>query len=163
MFDAILLSLVIVQASPGPSSTPSGGTPIIRRAPAKLPIATDTATIANSGSTNFEGYQIAVEPNGAARWIVGGALHHGSVSPATAKELFTQLAAAGKLEALPVGHCMKSASFGTTIKVNWRRMTSPDLSCAIVGTAAQNLLKTVESIVAELKIQPGRAGLRHTL
>jgi hypothetical protein len=43
--------------------------------------------------------------------------------------LMADLKAAGPLNKLPVPHCMKSVSFGTSLFIEYKGARSPDLSC----------------------------------
>jgi hypothetical protein len=140
---AALLSL-IVQASP-----PASGA----AANALLPTTAASAVFEDSGSTNVGGYSIAVEPNGTAAISSDGKLTTGVVSRATTKWLFAHLASAGPLAQLPVEACMKSSSFGSTVRIVWHGQRSPDLSCG-AGPAASELLRTFQSIKQQLHIQP---------
>lgn len=55
------------------------------------------------------------------------------------------------LDALAHGHCMRSASFGTTTTVTFGGAASPDLSCA-PDPAARDLAGTVAAIVNGLRL-----------
>lgn len=95
----------------------------------------DRAVIVDSGSTNTQGYKIEVWSDGTASiapqdrfGAAQGAAKAFSVSAATATRFFADLAAARKGDATGEP-CMKSASFGTTTKVEWHGWISPDLDC----------------------------------
>ena len=100
--------------------------------------AADTAVITNSGSTNTAGYRIVVERTGKATYTEmrrRGARPDESTTRTSAlpdalvRRFFADLAAAQPLSSLPKIGCMKSASFGTTLTVEFDGESSPDLSC----------------------------------
>jgi hypothetical protein len=108
--------------------------------------------IRNSGSTNTQPYTIAITADGNAVVTVGSGTPEVHRLPAgQAAVLFDELRAAAPLDALAHGHCMRSASFGTTTTVTFGGATTPDLSCA-PGPGAQDLAKTVSEISRELRI-----------
>ena len=89
----------------------------------------ETVTIENSGSTNTSGYQIAVSTRGRAAFHETGEGRHAcTLSKEVTAKLFTDLAAAMPLTALPVRHGMRSASFGTQTYLTYRGQRSPDLT-----------------------------------
>lgn len=103
-------------------------------------MATDSALIINSGSTNTAGFRIEVSQSGDATYTPaarrGGQLPEAQNKPATrqvpsaaVKKFFADIEAAKPLTSLPRGACMKSASFGTTLVVQYEGQTTPDLSC----------------------------------
>ena len=91
------------------------------------------ADIVNSGSTNTSGYVIHVSRSGAV--IVelqsGGPARKATVASALAGRFFAALDAAEPLAAAQAGGCMKSASFGYSIKVNYGGESTPDLTCPV--------------------------------
>ncbi len=111
----------------------------------------DNAVIVNSGSTNSYGYRIDVSTDGTATVTLqqrGGAASTPrpfTVPAATATKFFADLAAARKGNAATVP-CMKSASFGSTIKVTWQGWTSPDLTCPPKDSLGEALVSDVEAI-----------------
>ncbi|MGA9944798.1 MAG: hypothetical protein WBP75_07140 [Candidatus Cybelea sp.] len=95
----------------------------------------DTAVIANSGSTNSYGYTIHIASDGKASFTFQKRGESAATTPkpfsvpmATAARFFSDLAAARKGNAASAP-CMKSASFGTSMHVTWQGWVSPDLSC----------------------------------
>jgi hypothetical protein len=113
------------------------------------------AEIINSGSTNAAGYQIVVDESGHAKYIPGKG-RHGIASPDSEMEMeipaemvgkfFADIDRAGPLSKLPVGHCMKSASFGTMTFVKVGDDQSPDLSCTDQDPRMDALYKDVLAI-----------------
>jgi len=92
----------------------------------------DAATIVNSGSTNTRGYTIEVSRSGTATVDArdGHAARQASVEPELANRLFGALDAAKPLDTLASRHCMKSVSFGYSIRISYGGVSSPDLTCA---------------------------------
>lgn len=97
--------------------------------PTAPPASTGTALILNSGSTNTSSFTIAVSHNGSIDIGMRGSVTKQSVPRKLARQLFADIVRAGSLATLPAGHCMRSASFGTTTTIVYNGETSPDLSC----------------------------------
>jgi hypothetical protein len=110
-----------------------------------------SAVIVNSGSTNTLGYTITVSSDGKgsvtmqARGGTAGAPKSFAVSAAAAAKFFDDLAAARKSNEATVP-CMKSASFGTTVRITWQGWTSPDLSCPPKGPEGDALISDVAAM-----------------
>jgi hypothetical protein len=110
------------------------------------------ALIRNSGSTNTLPYTISVKPDGSAVVTVGANAPEDRRLPLDQTQaLFAELRAAMPLDVLTHGHCMRSASFGTTTTVTFGGVTTPDLSCA-PDPAARDLAGSVVKIVGELRL-----------
>jgi hypothetical protein len=121
----------------------------------------DSATIVNSGSTNFSGYTIDVRSDGSATADVSNRGVEASSSPkpftldaAMAKQFFSDLAAARGDKTLSQP-CMKSASFGSTTRVTWHDWTSPDLSCPPSDAAGAALIHDIQAIASASGVTPG--------
>jgi len=175
---AWFLAAVLAQATPVASPEPAasagaGDGNIVRRLPWRPPAvaaspgsaatAPSDAVIVDSGSTNTIGYTIVIHLDYSAQVTLDGALPRDATLPAAdAKSLFARLAAAAPLDALTRGHCMKSASFGTSRRIAYAGKISPDLTCA-GDEEARELAGAVGAIVADLGIpllRP-RGALRH--
>jgi hypothetical protein len=110
-----------------------------------------SALIVNSGSTNSYGYSIQVWSDGTAsvtmqrRGTTVGTSKAFTVPAATVTRFFDDLAAARKDNAATVP-CMKSVSFGTTMRITWQGWTSPDLSCPPKDARDDALLSDVAAI-----------------
>ena len=96
------------------------------------------ATIADSGSTNSNGFRVVVEPSGRTQSTVvprgpeaptGRSPAAGTVAEALARRLYSDLDAAWPFSSLPSQHCLKSASFGTRLTIEFAGQRTPDLSC----------------------------------
>lgn len=137
-------------------ATPPPDDPGVRRGPATAPRmlppnAAGDATIRNSGSTNTAGYTVVIHPGDSADVTVDGEVSHRTVGAAQVRWLFAKLRAAGPLDGMAGGRCMKSASFGSTTTIAYNGHVSPDLSCS--GDAmSRELARTAEVIVAKLGI-----------
>lgn len=119
-----------------------------------LPAASDTAVIVDSGSTNTAGFRIVVERSGKAAYTEsprrGGA--QGDKQPAVnrkisadlVRRLFADLEAGKPLGELSHRVCMKSASFGTTMKIAFSGQTTPDLNCR--SGAREKLLAIIDDV-----------------
>jgi hypothetical protein len=116
-------------------------------------------TIVNSGSANTAGFQIVVEKTGAAEYSSHprrNAIDKGAppktirktIPTSLAKALYEDVKMAGRLSSLPAQRCMKSASFGTRLTVQFGDDTSPDLSCGDGGdTRMRALIHDTTAIV----------------
>lgn len=114
----------------------------------------DGAVIVNSGSTNSLGYRIEIWSGGKATVVLRnragstqGASKPFAVAPSVTMKFFADLKAvrAAGVNSLP---CMKSASFGTTTRVNWHDWTSPDLDCPADDASLNALIGSVNAIRA---------------
>jgi hypothetical protein len=131
----------------------------IAQAPAPGPRNTE-AVVVSSGSTNTSGFRIRIELSGEAaytnvpRRLAPPALNDSAV-PLRAmlpgpliRRFFDDLTAAGPLSDLPRSHCMKSASFGTTLIIEFDGNTTPDLRCpATDNPHLQALKKDADDII----------------
>jgi hypothetical protein len=112
--------------------------------------ATDPAVIVNSGSTNLPGYSIAVDRSGE----VKGAYSNGNelkqkhrVPASLVKQFYADLDAAQPLESQPHGVCAKSASFGSTLTIEFHNQKTPDLSCPGDNAKLQSLGRDAQEII----------------
>jgi hypothetical protein len=122
--------------------------------PAYASSATQSAVITNSGSTNTAGYTIDVSSDGSATLAARARMAAAPPAPkkftipaGVATQFFADLKSARDAN-IAGGHCMKSASFGTTTHVNWDGWTSPDLECPAGDAASTALERDVRAIVA---------------
>ncbi len=139
MFASLLLVVSVVRAAPK----------------AARPVETNLV-IVDSGSTNTDGFQIEVPRSGVA--VMRTVRRTGEPATASTKKvqlpaamvrrLYEDLRAALPLAALPVVHCMKSASFGTSMTIQWGKEQTPDLNCGDGGNRAMaNLIRDVQEIL----------------
>jgi hypothetical protein len=112
------------------------------------PVPAGSAAIVNSGSTNAPGYRIVVSPDGTATVLEGTSAKRLQLPPQTARTFFHDVSNATPLRALHVDGCMKSASFGTSTRIEWRGQSTPDLSCPSTNPAVLRLSHDVEAIDA---------------
>ncbi|HVN70211.1 MAG TPA: hypothetical protein VMU38_11255 [Candidatus Binatia bacterium] len=112
----------------------------------------DSAVIVNSGSTNAYGYKIEVSSDGRGTSNLQNRDGSAASTPkpftlpaATASRFFADLAAARKETAVTVA-CMKSVSFGSTMRVTWQDWTSSDLTCPAKDSIGEALIKDVDEI-----------------
>ncbi len=136
---ALLLAVILL---PSPAPLPS-------------PPALD-AVITNSGSTNIAGYRIEVAPDGHAQVTQGAATRSVTIPAKLTTQLFTDLAAAGPLDALPTQPCMKSASFGSRTTLAYKTKTSADLQCGQLSPAGRALAADAAAITEAAAIHPVR-------
>ncbi|HKV38815.1 MAG TPA: hypothetical protein VJX67_06355 [Blastocatellia bacterium] len=123
-----------------------------------------SAEIINSGSTNSGGYRMVVCESGRVKYEPGKPPHvmgprnsemnkevEVDVGTKLTTKLFEDLDQAAPLSRLPVVHCIKSASFGTTTVVSVGRERSPDLSCPGADHRMEALYKDVEAILGAIR------------
>ena len=111
-------------------------------------------TIINSGSTNSSGYTVKVYANGDSEVAITRppSVRKSSVPRSMASDLFAAIHAA-QSNGRPSGAamCMKSASFGSTMRVKYSTWTSVDLNCPVVGANAA-LKSQVNKVLTTLKV-----------
>jgi len=98
---------------------------------------TGNVIVEDTGSTNFSGYRIAIEPSGQVNVMGNGkekrnlVYSYGqyNVSPETVKQLINDLEAVMPLSGVTPVFCMKSVSFGTITRIIYKGQTSPDIQC----------------------------------
>jgi hypothetical protein len=145
------------------ASAPAAEGGITRHLPAGAPrIDPGDVVIRNSGSTNTGGFTIVVHPGGDADIYSNGAAQRKTVGAAQAAWIFKKIDAAGPLESLVAGRCMKSASFGTSTTVAHEGHTSPDLSCGGDATTRE-LARTAGVIVNQLGVSTTMPRMRRLL
>lgn len=119
----------------------------------------ESAVIIDSGSTNRAGFRIEVKRSGIAEMTSKRRKFSSSDEPAkpllqtlssaTIQRFYGDLKAAKSLAALPQVHCMKSASFGSTLTIAFGNEQTPDLNCGDGGNAAmRDLIRDVHEIIA---------------
>lgn len=110
-------------------------------------------TIIETGSTNTPGMNVKMKKAGPQAMIEPkeGAAQKLMLKKDLCRRLMKDLAAAGALDKLPEAHCMKSASFGTSLFVEYKGVRSPDLSCPQTDGRMAALKKDVNEIMAAAK------------
>jgi hypothetical protein len=116
----------------------------------------DLATIIQSGSTNTVGYNLVIHNDGSAAAIPRGSTHplvtRREYPPGTidTKKLQRLLREISDVSRIPIGVCMKSASFGTTTKISYAGKMSGDLQCIRQGASGNDeaLLQSSEDLAA---------------
>ncbi len=106
----------------------------------------DSAVIVDSGSTNTLGYRIDVRSDGSASVSIGSSSPKPfTVSHATVAHFFADLTAARKGNATSAP-CVKSASFGSTLRISWQQWVSPDLTCPPKDALGAALITDVQTL-----------------
>lgn len=122
-----------------------------------------TVEIIDSGSTNAAGYIIWVSRDGEVRYSILSKRNRSADLQTEARKLPGRLTArlfSDVASALPLnGHktpadCMKSASFGTTLRVKYSGQMSPDISCEGSDPQLKAIYADTLSIVKALEITP---------
>jgi len=121
-----------------------------------LPLAAaGDALIVSSGSTNSPGFRIVVERSGSAIYTpvprksdTQAKSRSLKLPAALVKRLYSDLDAGKPLAELRGGHCMKSASFGSSLTIEFEGDKTPDLSCPDQGNPRlQALIQDASEIV----------------
>lgn len=110
-------------------------------------------TITDTGSTNVPGMNVKLENSGpeATAEPRGGTPQKMTIPKDLCSRLMDDLKNAGPLNELPVAHCMKSVSFGTSLFIEYNGAKSPDLSCRQTDTRTAALKKDAMDIMALAK------------
>jgi hypothetical protein len=88
------------------------------------------ATVDDSGSTNLPGLRVTFDRTGhASVQLRTGEIRKVHLSDSLCRRFMHDLSDCGPLNMLPAKHCMKSASFGSRLTVEFQGERSPDLSC----------------------------------
>ena len=117
------------------------------------------ATIEMTGSTNTAPMKLTVSSAGSALVHVrqSGEVTN-RLEAQVSSRLFDDLQSIGSLKALPRTHCIKSASFGTSLFVEFNGEQSPDLNCpAPAGSKTALLKKDVEELMQATHATPRMA------
>ncbi len=106
-------------------------------------------TIIETGSTNTRGFEITVDDGeNASIQSQAEPIRHFKLNATVASDFSKAVASAGPLHALTATHCMKSASFGSSLFITRGDDRSPDLSCPVQSDrVAADLKKRAEDIV----------------
>lgn len=118
---------------------------------AALAATQDGGVIQTSRSTNTPSSEIKIWSDGRAQLIRAGTTVPFRVPAELAQRFFSDAKAARSQPGTP-GHCMKSASFGTTTTVLWHGYTSVDLQCPPFSPPVHALAADVRAIGAIVKI-----------
>ncbi len=112
----------------------------------------DFAVIDNPGSTNVNGYLIQIWSDGHASVMlqtrdrrIASSPKPFSIPVTIARKVFADLAAARNGNATTVP-CMKTVSFGASLKVVWQGWESTDLTCPPKDELANALARDAEAI-----------------
>jgi hypothetical protein len=108
------------------------------------------AVIIDSGSTNTPGLSITLDASGDNVTLEprDGPKRTVKIAAGQCAQFITDLQAAGPLDKLPANHCMKSASFGSRLYLEFNGVRSPDLSCPVqADSRTANLKKQASDIL----------------
>jgi hypothetical protein len=174
---ACLLALAftgLLQSRPAPPQQavpPAHQTPATAGQQSTPGVEGDLATIIQSRSTNSLGYSVVIHNDGSATTVtVSGRpatvarrdFPPGTVDTKTLRRLLTAI---GDVSRIPIGHCMKSVSFGNTTQIAYAGKTSGDLQCIrpqasggdlALQQASEDLARFVRTTLSQLKINDRR-------
>ncbi|CAF3727280.1 unnamed protein product, partial [Rotaria socialis] len=113
-----------------------------------------------SGSTNTPGYRVEIEHNGNVHYYIaprrvgiislnGGTNGTAKLSRKTTKDLYHHIKQCEPFNKLTIETCLKSVSFGFSLKLIYNGQTTPDLTCPTNNTHLENLAKVVNSVISE--------------
>lgn len=121
--------------------------------------------ITNTGSTNTVGMSVTMPEKGRTAMAESRDTKvKMSVAAELHKQFMKDLEAAMPLDQLPVRHCAKSVSFGTSTFVTYKGVRSPDLSCGgQEDPRVVALQKDVEAIMAQAKTKLPPIGPRRVV
>ncbi len=116
--------------------------PVVAAISPAMEISGPQATIVNTGSTNTPGMTMTVDAAGNTEVrLRSNAMRQTTVDSRLSQRLFDDLKTIGPLSSLPKIHCMKSASFGSSVYVEVNGERSPDLSCPAPRDSKTAILK----------------------
>jgi hypothetical protein len=106
-------------------------------------------TVIDSGSTNVPGMKMTIEQPGPGALVElkDGSKQRVKLTKEICDRVIQDLQAAGPLNELPVGRCMKSASFGKSIFIEYKGVRTADLSCQQPDPRALALKKDATEIL----------------
>ena len=107
-----------------------------------------TAVIVNSGSTNTAPFSVTVRSDGHVQTGRGPQM---SIGKRLSAEFFGALKAAQRTPSPAAGGCMKSASFGSVMRVHSGAWASVDLNCPVSGANA-SLKTATQQVLAAVKL-----------
>jgi len=126
-----------------------------------------TAAIVDSGSTNTAGFRILVQRSGEAEQTqtprrygpqTASKARKRQLPRALVDRFYSDLDAAKPFSALPEQHCMKSASFGTTLSIEFAGEKTPDLNCGDGGDSKlQAIIRDATEIIKLFSPSEGSA------
>jgi hypothetical protein len=108
------------------------------------------ASIIDSGSTNRPGMRITLDGTGSRVTLEprAGAKQQIKLPRKMCEQFLRDVAAAGPINRLPATHCLKSASFGSRLFIEFSGLRSPDLDCpAQADERTANLKKEATEIL----------------
>jgi hypothetical protein len=106
------------------------------------------ATIEDTGSTNRLGLRVTFDREGHATVESRrGDSRQVKLAGSICQHFMRDLEAVGPLVDIPVGHCAKSVSFGSSLFVEFKGDRSPDLSCPAHDSRSGELQKHANQIL----------------
>ncbi len=121
---------------------------------AAAPCRLDGARIIDTGSTNVQGYTIAVRSDGTGWWRPTSRVaqpaapaHTFTIAQGIARRFLAALAA-GRAQHVRGVPCMKSASFGHSLFALWHGWRSPDITCPLDGAQARRIATRMRAVIA---------------
>ncbi|CAF1245825.1 unnamed protein product, partial [Didymodactylos carnosus] len=132
--------------------------------PSNIPIGFYGSMNCRGGSTNKAGFDIKIKRDGITKWIVyprsrpfGNNNYQPTekgfkLSQEFTNTLFNQIELTMPLNQYLDTHCIKSASFGSTLRVSYNDQTSPDLTCPIDNEKLATLYTLVGDLIKKLYI-----------
>jgi len=113
------------------------------------PAALPEVSIIDSGSTNLPGMRVTFDASGDKVVLEprGGPKQSTKIPPKLCEQFLRDVQSAGPLDALPANHCLKSASFGSRLYIEFNGMRSPDISCPV---QADNRTATLKKEATEI-------------
>jgi hypothetical protein len=118
--------------------------------------------ITDTGSTNRPGMTVTLGAKGHA--VIAnrrGGKTEMQLEPELQSRLLKDLEAAAPLDQINARHCMKSASFGSSLFVTYKGVRSPDLSCG--GQSDPNAMavqKDMQEVMAQARAKIPASDLR---
>ena len=121
---------------------------------AAAPCRLDGARIVDTGSTNVQGFTIAVRSDGTGWWRPSTRMGQPTAPPHTftiaqgIARRFLDALADGRAQNVRSVPCMKSASFGHSVFALWHGWRSPDITCPLDSTEARSIATDIHAVIA---------------
>ncbi len=121
---------------------------------AAAPCRLDGARIVDTGSTNVQGFTMAVRSDGTGWWRPSARMGQGlaashtfTIDQGIARRFLSAMSAGRALHVRGVP-CMKSASFGHSVFAIWHTWRSPDITCPLDSAQARTIAASIHAVIA---------------
>ncbi len=136
---------------------------------AAAPCRLDGGRIIDTGSTNAQGFTIAVRSDGTGWWRPSAregqnlaTAHTFTIAQGIARRFLAAMSE-GRARNVRGVPCMKSASFGHSVFAMWHGWRSPDITCPLDSAGAQRISASIHAVISASGMPARTVGRRITL